>query len=443
MLVGDSVDDTDSMPPRSILLVGINYWPEKTGNAPYTTALAEHLVSHGSCVSVITGMPYYPQWRIHNGYQGRLRLRENIRGVAVRRFRQYVPETQSASRRALFELTFLLHALPFIRTRPPDVVLGVVPSLSGGLLAAAAAKRYGVGLGLIVQDLVGPGAAQSGIPGGGKVARTTQALEGWVARKADGIAIVAEGFRPYLERLGVEPVRIRRVRNWTHVGRAVRTSEETRTRLGLPRHAFVCLHAGNMGFKQGLENIAACAQLAQHDADLLFVFVGDGNQRAHLEQLARGLPNVRFLPPQSEEEFPNVLAAADVLLVNQRPSVTDMALPGKLTSYFASGRPVVAAVAPGSETESEVNGAGAGLVVEAGAPQLLLGAIQALAANRPWGDELGQRGRAYADGHLTAPAALANLERFVLDIARARGNGSSIERVGERVVDRPVSRALR
>jgi len=152
---------------------------------------------------------------------------------------------------------------------------------------------------------------------------------------------------------------------------------------------------------------------------------------------------VRFLPPQSEEEFPNVLAAADVLLVNQRPSVTDMALPGKLTSYFASGRPVVAAVAPGSETESEVNGAGAGLVVEAGAPQLLLGAIQALAANRPWGDELGQRGRAYADGHLTAPAALANLERFVLDIARARGNGSSIERVGERVVDRPVSRALR
>jgi len=42
---------------KHILLIGINYWPEETGNAPYTTRLAEHLVSCGASVTAITGMP--------------------------------------------------------------------------------------------------------------------------------------------------------------------------------------------------------------------------------------------------------------------------------------------------------------------------------------------------------------------------------------------------
>ena len=165
------------------------------------------------------------------------------------------------------------------------------------------------------------------------------------------IGVIAEGFRPYLESLGVEAGRIRRMRNWTHVRRrddrprrrCARSWTGRRTRL-------VCLHAGNMGFKQGLENVrrgGAAGADAAADARLLFVFVGDGNQREALEALAAkyALTNVRFVPLQSEEVFPSVLAAADMLLVNQRGSVDDMSLPSKLTSYFAAGRPVVAAAA--------------------------------------------------------------------------------------------------
>lgn len=404
--------------PGHVMLIGINYWPEQTGNAPYTTGLAEHLVAQGCRVTVITGMPYYPQWRVFDEYQGRLRLRERIRGVDVQRFRQYVPSRQSALQRALFEGTFLAHALPFLGSARPDLVVGIVPSLSGGLLAAAAARRYRVPFGLLFQDLVGQGAVQSGIPGGGKVARFTRTVEGALARRAAAIAIVAEGFRPYLENLGVDPACIRRVRNWTHIRPPAWPRMETRARLGFPPEAWVCLHAGNMGFKQGLENLLDCARLAQTVApELLFILVGDGNQRAYLQHAAAALPNVRFLPPQSEEDFPEVLAAADVLLVNQRPSVTDMALPGKLTSYFIARRPVVAAVAPKSETAVELITANAGLVVEAGMPERLLNALRYLAATPHLADEMGENGRRYALEHLTADAALAQLERFICDLA--------------------------
>ena len=62
-----------------------------------------------------------------------------------------------------------------------------------------------------------------------------------------------------------------------------------RARLGLPSDAFVCMHAGNMGFKQDLDNVVECARLAiESRPKLLFVFVGDGNQRTHLEALAEG-----------------------------------------------------------------------------------------------------------------------------------------------------------
>ncbi|MGH2586971.1 MAG: glycosyltransferase family 4 protein, partial [Dehalococcoidia bacterium] len=317
-----------------------------------------------------------------------------------------------------YEGTFLLNALATSQPSRPQMVIGVVPSLSGGVLAAAAAARYRVPFGLIFQDLMGPAAGQSGIAGGGRVMRVTGALENRIAARAAGVAIIAEGFRPYLEAGGVEPDRIWRVRNWTHIGEPTESRRQTRARLGFSPGELVCLHAGNMGLKQGLENVVACARLALTEAPAMrFVLMGDGNQRTALMALAEGLPNVRFLPPQPERDFSDVLAAADVLLVNQRHTVQDMSLPGKLTSYFAAGRPTVAAVAPTSETATELTAAGAGLVVEAERPEALLAALCRVAASPDLAAMQGERGRAYARQHLTPDAALARFEQFLDAVA--------------------------
>jgi len=399
-----------------ILLIGINYAPEETGIAPYTAGLAEHLAAKGYSVVAVTGLPSYPQWRAYDGYRRLLWKRESVNGVDVRRRWHYVPRQQSAIRRGLYEGTFLLTGLSMIALPRPDAVMGVVPSLSGGVLARLASRRFRVPYGLIFQDLVGQAAKQSGVGGGGRVARAVRATEGWAARGAAAVGIIAEGFRPYLESLGVDAKRIYRVRNWTHVEAPSMDRSLVRKQLGLPKDAAVCIHSGNMGYKQGLENVIECARLAaERDGRLLFVLIGDGNRRSHLEALAGQykLPNVRFLPLQSREFFPNALAAADLLLVNQRGTVGDMSLPGKLTAYFASGQPVIAAVARDSETAREVAVSGAGVVVEPDDPEALLGAIDGLLGDPAKCDRLGAAGKRWAREKLTPAAALTDYEAFI------------------------------
>jgi colanic acid biosynthesis glycosyl transferase WcaI len=171
-----------------------------------------------------------------------------------------------------------------------------------------------------------------------------------------------------------------------------------------------------MGYKQGLGNVVECAWLAvQADPRLLFVLMGDGNQRSLLVDLAQRyrLPNLRFLPIQPPELFSSVLAAADLLLVNQRASVTNMSLPGKLTSYFASGRPVVAAVSPDSETARELVDTGTGVLVAPDRPGLLLETIRKLADDADLQGSLGAAGKRYARTALSAEQALASLEELV------------------------------
>ncbi len=410
-----------------VLIAGNFYAPEKTGIAPYTTGLAEHLATRGCNVRVITSLPSYPHWRIYPEYRGvRLRLGEAIGGVDVHRVRGYVPRTQSVVHRWLYEGSFLLGGLASLPGPTPDVVVGVAPALASAVLARLAARRFSCPYVLIVQDLTGPAAGQSGITGGAMAATPIRAVEGWAARGASAVGIIAEGFRTYLESVGVDPARIERVRNWMHIAAPTLDRAATRHHLGLPQRAVLCLHAGNMGYKQGLTNVIECARLAADaEPQLLFVLMGDGSQRSLLVKLAQSyqLRNLRFLPIQPTNLLSSVLASADILLLNQRPSVTNMSLPGKLTSYFASGRPLVAAVAADSETAREVAVAGVGELVPPGQPELLLEALRKLAADPGRQASLGAAGRRYANVTLSADHALARLEELIRNTVAADSVG--------------------
>jgi len=400
---------------RRILMAGINYRPEQSGIAPYTADLAEFFASRGDDVVVLTAMPSYPAWKVFEGYGTALRHRRREEGVDVRRFRHFVPARQSAARRAGYELSYLGHALTHgpLR-RAPDVVIGVVPSLSGGVLAKVEAARYKCPYGLILQDLMGPAAAESGIAGGSAVSGTTRALEGWVVRGATSVAVIAEAFRGYLERLGVAPHRIVHLPNWSRLKLASRSRVETRARMGWPADAKIVLHTGNMGLKQGLENLLAAARLASAELPATrFVLIGDGSQRAALQAGTTGLPNVEFRDLVDEELYPDVLAAADVLVVNERAGLVEMSLPSKLTSYFAAGRPVLAAVPPTSATILEVGRAGAGIVVPAEDPPAFVAALRRLLNDPDLAANLGAAGAAYAASELTPTACFARAEAFL------------------------------
>ena len=396
----------------NILIVGINYRPETTGIAPYTSDLAEHLAASGHRVTVLTAFAHYPAWRVQPG-ERRLRAVELCNGVRVLRRRHYVPRAQSAVRRALYEATFLVHGA-LSRPERPDVVFGVIPSLGGGMLARYFAALAGAPYGLIFQDLMAPAARQSGIGGGARVAGATARLERWAAANARVVAIASDNFRSYLGDIGVAHERIIELPNWSHLGAPAADRAATRDRLGWPPEWTVVLHAGNIGLKQGLEQVVEGARRADAlGLPVLYVLMGEGSQRVSLEAQARGIRRLQFLPFQPEHEVPNVLDAADNFLVSERSTVIDMSLPSKLTSYFAAARPIIAAVPPSGSTAHEVARSGAGVIVPIGDADELNRVVTRLREDPEWADRLGTAGRAYSEVALDFTTARARIDHLL------------------------------
>lgn len=397
-----------------VLLLSSYYWPERAGNAPYVTGVAEHFAAQGHRVTVATGFPHYPEWR--SSGRGLIGARERCNGVEIRRRRHYVPRHQSATTRALYEGSLCTLGLTALPRRAPDAIVGVSPTLAGAVLARTAAALYGRPYGVVFQDLQGIGALQSGVEGGRRIATLVERAELRVAREAAVVGVIAQGFRAYFEAHGIDAARIHDLRNWSQDADVREVRDETRRRLGWEPDDFVCLHAGNMGHKQGLENVLYAAALID-DPHVKIVLAGDGNEHARLEALARELrlTNVTFLPPQPKGDYESMLRAADVLLVNQRAAVGEMSLASKLTSYFVAGRPVVAAVARESETARELIRAGAGLLAAPDDPAALAGAL--VDARKGLDPGLGEHGRRYAAEHLAAGIVLSEYEQFVRTVA--------------------------
>ena len=411
-----------------ILAFAFNYTPERTGGAVTSAGRMRHLAEAGHDVTVVTGFPYYPEWRTHEAYRGRFAMREAVDGLPVIRRWHYVPRKQGALGRSVMEASFALTAIPTgLTQRRPDLILSATPAVSALAAGAAAARRFGVPHGVFVLDLAGRSAEQSGMPGGRFARRMADPIEGALLRSATRVGMITEGFRAPIESLGVRPDQLERLTDWKLTAEPTLAREEARRQVGLPCDNPVVLHTGNIGYKQGLEHLASAAAIAARELPgLRFVLIGDGNQRALVEERCRalGATNVDFLPLQAADLYPSLLGSSDVLLLHQRAQVKEMSLPSKLADYLAAGRPVVAAVHEASEAAHEVRRAGGGVVVTTEDPRALVDAIRELLSDPVRASALGRAGQEYTRERYSHAALAAALDGFV-DRTMAQGRVGS------------------
>jgi colanic acid biosynthesis glycosyl transferase WcaI len=398
-----------------ITVVSSNYWPDPIGIALYAADIAEYLASSDHRVHVVAAQPHYPAWRIAPEYRGRRLVEERHNGVDITRLWVYVPSKQSAARRALYEASFLGHGLlASVRPRRADIIFSLIPNVGNGVLGAWWASRAHAPHLMFVQDLSGNGAQESGLKGGARIAGAVMRVETRLASRATFVGVCSEGFRPTLERGGVAPERIVNFPNWTRIGAARRDRGSVRAEMGWSEDETIVLHAGNMGAKQGLELVADYAARARtHAPGLRFVLMGDGSQQPAVGERLRDQPNAEVIPPVAEEALPDVLAAANVLLLHERPTVKEMSIPSKLTAYFTTGRPVVAAVAADGITGRDIERSGGGIVVAAGDAAAVVDAISSIAADPERASRLSSAGRAYAMEHYSRASAMTRLDELI------------------------------
>ncbi|MDO5697719.1 MAG: glycosyltransferase family 4 protein [Dermatophilus congolensis] len=403
-----------------ILLVAINYAPEPTGIAPYVEGLAQGLVASGHKVRVITGIPHYPQWTNYTGFRG-WRRTSRIDGVTVTRVNHVVPHGGIGIGRVFMELSFGLGVIA-CRWGRPDVVLTVSPPLIASAMVIARARLSKIPSAVWSQDLYTRGMAELDSGDSWKV-RAAKFVEGSVYRGASGVVAIGERFLAFaVSELGVPAQRVSVHGNWSHVETATAgESSAFRQRIGWGDRP-VFMHSGAMGNKQGLEVVVEAALLAeQRGSDALFVLTGDGSERKRLEKLAGRCANIAFLDPLPDDDFRAALAAADVLILNEKRGVSEMAIPSKLSTYFQAGRPVIAAVSPIGAAAGMLQEANAGLLIEPGRPELLLDEALRLAADAEASAAYGAAGLDFAHTRLGAAPAVAGIGTYLGDLAGLNG----------------------
>ena len=305
-----------------------------------------------------------------------------------------------------------------LRTGRPDafVYVGAQPALAmlARVVAALVRRPYVVR----ITDLAARAAVDVGIVGQ-RVARILDAFELAAYTKAAGAAVLCRSFERMLGEFGYPSDRIRVIANPIDVEqvRPESPSGRFRARYRIPNDAFVIMHAGSMGLKQGLLNVIAAAGRTS-ESEIHWVFVGDGEVRPQLVEAVRagGLGRmVHFVPFQPEDSLSETFADADLLLVNQVRAVKDTLIPGKLLTYMAAGRPVLVAANPDSQAAQLLRDAGGGTLIAPEDPDALAAAaLQFFRADADALRSLGERNREYAERHFDQRRILAEQEQFLL-----------------------------
>ena len=423
--------DTQGPPILRLLFIGLNYTPELTGVGKYSGEMMEWLAARGHEVRVVTAPPYYPAWRVSDGHsQWRYRREISPAGAVIYRCPLWVPTNPRGLSRIVHLFTFAISTLPVMLANAawrPDLVLAVEPAFACAPVALLTARLCGAPAWLHVQDFEVDAAFDLGLlPSGGLLQEFAQACERLLRRGFSRFSTISPGMVVRLSQKGIEPSQTTLFPNWVDVD-AIRPQDgdsSLRAQLGIAPDRTVLLYSGNMGMKQGLEILPKLASKLRGHENLHFVFCGDGAYRPKLERAVRGFENVTFLPLQPLERLNELLNAADIHLLPQRAGAADLVMPSKLTGMLASGRPVIATAAPGTQVASAVEGHG--IAVEPGDLQALANAAVVLADNPELRRSLGYAARMFAERELARESVLLRFE-------------SSIERMFDGTADTAVA----
>jgi len=352
---------------------------------------------------VLTSLPHYPWWKVPQEFSHVAKGNSQQKAVNIIRINHLIPQRMNAWLRIRFELSLwrnLRNASKKFIAKDFDVIVSCIPTVASGVVGKNIAGRLAVPFGLIVQDLSGAGARQSGLRGGALISKVARTVEGSVLKAADSMVVVSPAMRDVATGLGVSTSKIWEISNYSARKIEVVNREFARKIFDWKSDEFVVVHTGNMGTKQGLENVVESSRNLNRDAKVKIYLVGHGNQESNLRMLCNGLENITVIPAVADDQYSALLSAADLLLVNERSTQMDMSLPSKLTSYLYSERPVLAAVPRGGATWKFLDGIAE--LVEAGKPSLLARAIEDLSQDPEKRKRLASKGLEFARKNLDA-----------------------------------------
>jgi len=401
------------------------YFPPEIGSAAHLFfELSQSLSKKGHNVTVVTTFPrkhYVVQ--IPHRYKHKLFLIEKLGNVRIIRLFAF-----PASGKMFFTQGFGQFSIPVslllgaLFSGKQDVILVFSPPLPLGLSGYILSRIKGIPFVVNIQDLHPQAVIDLGLLKNPLIIRVFREIERFVYSKANHLTVHSDGNRRYVMSMGASAEKSTVIHNWADIDE-IKPSPRLngfREDNGLG-NKFVVSYAGIMSYSQGLDIIIQAANLLRDRDDILFVLVGDGVRKEQLVAQVRefGLENVKLLPFQPKERYPQVLSASDTCLITlMRQKVATPVVPGKLSSIMSSGRPVIASVPLDGDVPKIVEAAQCGLCVDAGKPELLAQAVLELFENPSLAEELGRNGRKYAEKHFSLATSTKKYEELFKEVCR-------------------------
>ncbi|MGY2134542.1 WcaI family glycosyltransferase [Hymenobacter sp. HD11105] len=410
---------------KRILLIGYNFYPEPTGIGKYSGEMMYWLARKGYDCTIITTYPYYPYWQVQEPYtQNRLRYTTEDEQftsggqLKICRCPMYVPPQPSGLKRILLDFSFLasaagklLHLLP---SRNYDAVVVVAPSFLFGLLGVLYQKLSNAKFFYHIQDMQIEAARDLQLIKSETVIALLLKFERYIFKRADSISSISEGMVRRIEAKAHKPVML--LPNWTDLTLFYPIVDKAPLKLefGFAPTDRIILYSGAVGEKQGLDAILYAAQEYRRHPHLKFVICGSGPYKATLETLAHNLalPNVVFLPLQVPEKFNRFLNMADVHLVIQKATASDLVMPSKLTTILAVGGLALITANEGSGLYTLVRKHEIGILVDAESQAALnFGVQRALAQDIL---VISAKARQYAEQYLSIEHIMTSFEEVLV-----------------------------
>lgn len=343
-----------------ILVVCQHFYPEtfRINDITY------ELVKKGHDVTVLTGLPNYPEGKVYKGYKWFQNRNQVINGVKIKRC-SLVGRRKSTLMMGINYAWFAIFGCIKVLFMKKDFDVVYVYQLSPISMtwpAILVSKIKKIPLVIHCLDQWPISVTTGPIGKESVLYKVLEKISIWSYNKASRIIISSKSFKRYFENelkissdsKGLTYYPSYAESNYENVGQ-------------IDNGVFDIVFAGNIGPAQSVETIIETANLLKEHKDIMFHIVGDGLSRQVCEDLTNKykLENVKFYGFHPVEDMPQYYALADCFIITMvNNEVVNSTLPAKVQSYMLAAKPIVGAIS--GEVKEVIEEADCGYCTESG-----------------------------------------------------------------------------
>lgn len=396
---------------KRILVISQYFYPEQFR----INDICETWVKRGYEVTVLTGIPNYPEGDFYEGYGINSRRKEIYKGINIIRV-PIVPRKKSSIMMGLNYLSFVASGFIWKMFHKGDydyVFIYEVSPMTQAIPAVQFAKKKKIPCYIYVMDLWPENfEVITGIHNNLVITSLNKMVD-YIYKNCTKIFTASKSFKENIEQRGVNA---EKVVFWPQYAEEFYQPVEKQSDKIQKDDKINITFAGNIGEAQGLEILPSIGkELKKANLPIRFNLVGNGRYKNQLisEIQEHELSNYfTFIDPVPAEEVPEILCSSDFSFVSLKKSdIFSMTIPAKLQSSMACGVPIL--LSADGEVQEILAQSKAGFYSNSGDAEGLLENLKKISdLSKMDIDRMGKMSRKYFDTYFEKEKLMDEIDQY-------------------------------